>query len=96
MNNNTSTITIPKWFREITKTPQKYINQMFKTLAFLKIKEYERQLQSFKEKYKVSFERFEQKAKSQKKESFKMWDDYLIWKGTYLAYQKWLKRYKRI
>lgn len=96
MPNKSSTITIPKWVREIAPAPQKYIKELLKALAFLKMKEYERELQPFKEKYKVSFEQFEKRLKSQEKENFKVWDDYLIWKGLYLTYQKWLKRYKGI
>lgn len=96
MANNTSTIVIPKWIKEITPTPSKYVREIFKTLAFWKVKEYERQLQPFQEKYKISFEHFEKKIKSQKGENFENWDDYLIWKGLYSAYQKWLKRYKAI
>lgn len=96
MANKTSTITIPKWVWEISPQPQKYLKEIFKTLAYLKMKEYERQLQPFKEKYKISFEQFEKKVKTQKKENFELWDDYLIWKGLNQAYQKWFKRYKEI
>jgi len=96
MANNTSTIIIPKWIKEIAPKPSKYIKEIFRTLAFQKLKEYERQLQPFREKYKISFEKFEKKIKSQRKENFEAWDDYLIWKGAQLAYQKWLKRYKAI
>jgi len=96
MANNSSTIIIPKWVKEITPSPSKYIREIFRTLAFWKLKEYERQLQPFQEKYKISFEQFEEKVKSQKKENFEIWDDYLIWKGLHLAHQKWLKRYEKI
>jgi len=95
MNNKSSAIIIPKWFKEINRSPQSYMREMFKTLAFLKMKEYERELQPFKEKYKISFEEFEKKVKSQKKENFEIWDDYLVWKGLHLARQKWLKRYEK-
>ncbi|MCK4474039.1 hypothetical protein KAU40_02120 [Candidatus Parcubacteria bacterium] len=93
MNNKTPTIIFPKWIKEVTPNPSRYVKQIFRNLAFLKIKEYERQLQPFQAKYKMSFEQFEEKVKSQKKENFEIWDDYLIWKGLHLAHQKWLKRY---
>lgn len=96
MANKTSTVTIPKWIREISPQPQKYLREIFKSLAFLKMKEYERQLQPYQKKYKITFEQFEKKVKSQRKENFQLWDDYLIWKGIYQAYQKWLKRYKQV
>ncbi len=96
MSNKTSTIIIPKWVKEITQKPQKYIKEIFRNVAFLKMKEYEREIQPFQEKYKIPFEKFEKKVKSQKKENFEIWDDYLVWKGLYLAYQKWFKRYKKI
>ena len=95
MDNKTATITVPEWTKEITQSPQKYIKDIFRNIAFLKVKEYEREIQPFQEKYKISFEKFEEKAKSQKKENFEIWDDYLVWKGLDLAHQKWLKRYKK-
>ena len=96
MANNNSTITIPKWIGEISSTPTRYVRDVFRTLIFEKMKEYEREMQPFQEKYKISFEKFEQKVKSQKKEDFEIWDDYLLWKGFHLAHQKWLKRYEKI
>ena len=96
MSNKISTITFPKWIKEISPFPQKFLRELIKSFVYLKMKEYKRQLQPFENKYKVTFEEFEKKAKFQKKENFKIWDDYLIWKGLYLSYQKWLKRYKEI
>lgn len=96
MANKSSTITLPKWAREIIPRPQKYLKDSLKNLAFLKMKEYERQIQTFKQRYKISFNQFEKKVKSLKKENFKLWDDYLVWKGLNDAYQKWFKRYKEI
>jgi len=94
MTRQGSTITLPKWIKEISPQPEKYLKSILKTLAFLKMKEYERQMQVFEKKYKTSFPQFEKKLKSQKKEDFNLWDDYLVWKGLYQAYQKWQERTK--
>lgn len=96
MSNKISTITFPKWIKEISPFPQKFLKNLIKSFVYLKMKEYERQLQPFENKYKSTFWEFEKKVKFQKEENFKIWDDYLIWKGLYLSYQKWLKRYKEI
>jgi len=94
--NYTKTITLPKWIQEITPRPEKYLKSLFKTMAFLKMKEYQKQIQPYQEKYRFSFNQFEKKVKSQKKENFEIWDDYLVWKGLHQAYQKWLKRYHEL
>jgi len=94
MRRQNTTITLPKWLKEVSPHPEKYLKRLLKTLAFLKMKEYERQMQVFEKKYKILFPQFEKKLKSQKKENFKLWDDYLVWKGLYQAYQKWHQRAK--
>lgn len=94
MAQQTTTITIPKWARELTTQPQKPVKDLLKTLAFLKMKEYERQTDVFRKKYKIGFTQFEKKIKASKKENFVQWDDYLVWKGMETAYQTWQKRYK--
>lgn len=94
--NYIKTITFPKWIKEITPQPEKYLKDLFKAIAFLKMKEYQKQIQPYQEKYHLSFNQFEKKVKSQKKESFEVWDDYLVWRGLYQAYQKWLKRYREL
>ena len=58
------------------------------------MKEYERQLQIFEAKYKASFPQMEKRIKAEKKENFELWDDYIVWKGLYEAYNKWRKRYQ--
>jgi len=90
------TVSLPEWIKEISPQPIKYFKGLLKTVAFLKMKEYQRQIQPYQEKYKLSFDQFEKMVKSQKEENFEIWDDYLVWKGLHLAYQKWLKRYKEL
>lgn len=65
-----------------------------KSVAFLKMKEYERQAESFRSRYKTSFRAFEKKIKSRKREDFNAWDDYIVWKGVEAASEKWRNRYK--
>lgn len=96
MLNKNSTTIFPEWVKELSPTPEKYIRDFFKNLAFLKMKELEREMEVYEKKYRISFEEFEKKLKKKKKENFKSWDDYLVWKGIYLARQKWFKRYKEI
>lgn len=96
MAQQTITITIPKWTREIAAQPKKSVENLLRTFSFLKMKEYERQIGSFREKYKIAFNRFEKKAQSGKKENAALWDDYLVWKGLELAHQMWEKRYHNL
>jgi hypothetical protein len=93
---STSSISIPGWVKEFSPRPKKYIKGLFKTLAFLKMKEYERQSEIFRRKYKTSLNRFEKRMNAQKKESFNTWDDYLLWKGLEGAHQKWERRYREL
>lgn len=87
-------LNIPVWIKEITPSPKKYLDHLFKAMAFSKMQEYQRKQEPFKSAYKQDFPAFEKKLKTLKKEDFKKWDDYIIWKGIYQAYQKWLKRYQ--
>jgi len=66
-DSKTATIQIPKWTQEISASPKRYAQGLFKSLAFLKMKEYEKQIQPFENKYKIPFEKFEKKAKNQNK-----------------------------
>ena len=93
MARQSSTITLPKWIKEISPEPEKYLKGILKTLAFLKMKEYERQMQVF-EKIQNLFSSIWEKIKTSKKEDFNLWDDYLVWKELYQAYQKWQERTK--
>lgn len=95
MSNKGTIIQAPKWLAEITTTPQKYVRDIFLSLAFAKMKEYERQIEIFERKYQLTFDKFEKKINSLKEEDFKMWDDYLEWKAIDSAYKKWLKRYQK-
>ena len=94
MTQQTITIAVPKWTREIAAQPKKSVRGLLKTFAFLKMKGYERETETFRKKYGVAFIQFEKKIKADKKEDFAQWDDYLVWKGLEAAYQKWHKRYK--
>jgi len=87
--------TLPKWVTELTPQPKEYLTGILRSVVFAKMKEYERHMQVLESKYKISFSQFEKKVKSQKKENFELWDDYIVWKGLYEAYEKWHKRYQQ-
>ena len=72
------------------------VRRLFKTIAFLKMKEYERQAQPFRERYDTLFPLFEKKITARKKEDTSIWDDYLVWKGLEAARAKWDRRYKEL
>lgn len=88
--------TVPKWVGELTPQPKKYLTSILRSVAFAKMKEYEKQLQVFQAKHDVPFDQFEKKATQQKKEQFELWDDYIVWKGLVEAQKKWLKRYQEL
>ena len=88
--------TIPKWVEELTPQPKKYLTSILRSVAFAKMKEYERQIQPFEAKHRVPFERFEKRIGRQKQERFALWDDYIVWKGLHEAYQRWLNRYREL
>lgn len=96
MVNQTSTISIPKWAKERALHPVTSVGKMLKTLAFLKMKEYERQIEVFREKRKSTFSQFEKKVTARKKEDPEAWDDYIVWKGLEAARDKWQKRYNEL
>jgi hypothetical protein len=56
-----------------------------------KIANYKSKIERMEKLYGMSFGEFEKKIKS-KKESFKEWDDYILWKG----YEESLNYWKRI
>jgi len=87
--------TLPEWVAELTPQPKEYLTGILKSIVFAKMKEYERQLQVFEAKHNTLFSQFEKKVKAQKKEDFELWDDYVVWKGLYEAYNKWHKRYQK-
>ena len=88
--------TIPKWVAELTPQPKKYLTGILRSIAFAKMKEYEKQLQVFQAKYNMPFDQLENKATKRGKEEFELWDDYIIWKGLAEAQKKWLKRYQEL
>ncbi|MEK7532110.1 MAG: hypothetical protein AAB579_00685 [Patescibacteria group bacterium] len=94
MAQQTTTITVPKWIQKNAAETKPSVKDLLRTFAFLKMKEYERQTDAFRQKYKTDLIRLEKKIKTGKKENPELWDDYIVWKGLNLAYQKWVKRYK--
>ena len=88
--------TIPKWVAEMTPQPKKYLTGILRSIAFAKMKDYDKQLQVFQAKYSMPFDQFEKKVAKQGKEEFELWDDYIVWKGLTEAQKKWLKRYQEL
>ena len=43
-------------------------------------------IKMYEEKYKLKFKEFEQKVKTESKEKFDYWDDYLEWKAYHIKY----------
>lgn len=91
-----STVTVPKWIGEIAPQPKRAIVHWLKTITFLKLKEYERQISVFRGRHHMLFDKFEKKIRSLKKENTKLWDDYIIWTGLEEAYRRWEKRYNEL
>lgn len=56
-----------------------------------KIAHYKSKIERMEKVYGMSFDEFEKKIKS-KEESFREWDDYILWKG----YEESLRYWKRI
>ncbi|MBS1514932.1 MAG: hypothetical protein JSS63_07860 [Bacteroidetes bacterium] len=46
-----------------------------------------RKLEYFSKKYNSTFEEFEKKIKTSKKENFEEWDDYIEWNAFQNSYQ---------
>ncbi|MEK7541447.1 MAG: hypothetical protein AAB533_01205 [Patescibacteria group bacterium] len=90
------TSTIPKWAQETMPRATRPVSRLFKSIAFLKMKEYERQTQTFEERHQMPFLMFEKKIGALKKEDAAAWDDYLVWKGLEAAREKWRKRYEQL
>ncbi len=55
----TSTVTVPKWIGEIAPQPKKAVVHLLKTITFLKLKDYERQISIFQERHCMTFDAFE-------------------------------------
>lgn len=91
-----SSLTIPKWAGEAMPRAARPVHELWKNIAFLKMREYERQTGSFRERYRMPFSAFEKKALSRKSERFAEWDDYLVWKGLEAAAEKWRQRYRAL
>ena len=72
------------------------VRRLFKSIAFLKMKEYERQIQPLRERHKMPFPAFEKKVALLKKEDDSAWDDYIVWKGLEAAREKWERRYEEV
>lgn len=49
--NYPKTITLPKWIKEISPQPEKYLKGLFKIIAFFKMKEYQKQKLRLEERY---------------------------------------------
>lgn len=96
MTQNNTTITLPKWTEEVSRHPRQMIKNLLKSLAFSKMKEYERQAEIFENRHKTDFLQFEKKVLFGNKEKRDMWDDYIIWKGLEELRGKWLRRYNSL
>jgi hypothetical protein len=91
-----TTISIPKWAKERADGTGTGVNDLLKAFAFSKMQECERKTHVFEMKHKMPFSQFKKKANGQKKENFKLWDDFIVWEGLEEIKKEWTKRYKSL
>lgn len=87
------TFEAPVWVAEIPEKNALFTDFLMAT-ALIKMCEYKNHIEIFEKKYKKIFNKFEKEVNSSKRENFKLWDDYISWKGYQKAYEIWKKRYE--
>jgi len=85
----------PNWIKELA-SPQELFMDSLLSVVLTKVHEYKNEEEYYENKYQIEFESFEKKLKSLKKEDFKKYDDYILWKGAHFLYKKWLQRYNNL
>ncbi len=90
MQSITMEIHVPKWVKE-----EKGENDIIRSLLFeasTKMEYYRGRVLVFEKKHGISYERFEEKIKKDKKENFEEWDNLITWEGFHQAYCEWGRR----
>lgn len=85
-------IHVPKWVKE--EKGEIDIIQSILFEASAKMEYYRSKILIYEKKYKMSYEKFEEKIKKDKKENFEQWDDFIIWEGFHQVYCEWKERYE--
>lgn len=85
-------IHVPRWVKE-EKGESNIVRSLFFE-AFAKMEYYRSRMLGFEKKYGMSYERFEERIKGDKKEDFEKWDDFVVWEGFHQAYCEWKERYE--
>jgi hypothetical protein len=87
---------IPDWARQFSGNQKALLKRALRATALVKLGEFQRKREVFKNKYKTNFAGFKKKVEKSKKENPSFWDDLIVWEGIEKTLQKWQARYRQL
>jgi len=90
----TLTLKLPSWINK-EEAENEFLDNL-RIKAQLKIEYYRSKMLPFEKKYHTSLAEFKNRFKSENKENFVQWDDFIEWEASFTLYNEWKQRLEEI